>query len=89
MLFLQSTGKSELPAVLNQLYPMIKSYHERNADDYDIEDILVLLVYIYSVTGEVQQNNELEIMEREVKKVLIQSLCDEPKLSSLLQNLTG
>ncbi|XP_040190813.1 sec1 family domain-containing protein 2 [Rana temporaria] len=86
---LQSTGKSELPAVLNQLYPMIKSYHERNADDYDIEDILVLLVYIYSVTGEVQQNNELEIIEREVKKVLIQSLCDDPKLSSLLQNITG
>lgn len=68
---------------------MIKSYNERNSDDYDIEDILVLLVYIYSVTGEIQQNNELEVMEREVKKVLIQSLCDEPKLSPLLQNITG
>ncbi|KAM5192136.1 sec1 family domain-containing protein 2 isoform 2-T2 [Mantella aurantiaca] len=86
---LQSTGKSELPSVLNQLYPMIKSYNERNADDYDIEDILVLLVYIYSVTGDIQKNNELEVMEGELKKVLIQCLCDEPKLSPLLQNITG
>ncbi|XP_018431457.1 PREDICTED: sec1 family domain-containing protein 2 [Nanorana parkeri] len=85
---LQNIGKSELPAVLNQLYPMIKSYNERNADDYDIEDILLLLVYIYSVTGEFQQNNELQVMEGEVRKVLIQCLCDEPKLSPLLQNIT-
>ncbi|XP_072262961.1 sec1 family domain-containing protein 2-like [Pyxicephalus adspersus] len=85
----RSTGKSELPAVLNQLYPMIKPYNERNDVDYDIEDILVLLIYIYSVTGDIQHNNELEIMEREVRKCLIQCLCDEPKLSPLLQNITG
>ncbi|KAM9330393.1 sec1 family domain-containing protein 2 [Gastrophryne carolinensis] len=86
---LQSTGKKELPAVLNQLYPMIKSHNERGADEYSIEDIIVLLVYIYSVTGEVQRSNELEIMEREVKQILIQCLCEEPELSPLLQRITG
>ncbi|XP_068134658.1 sec1 family domain-containing protein 2 [Hyperolius riggenbachi] len=87
---LQTTGKSELPSVLNQLYPMIKSHSERGADnDYSIEDILLLLVYIYSVTGDIQQNNELEVMEGEVRKVLVQCLCDEPELSPLLQKITG
>ncbi|KAM4709484.1 sec1 family domain-containing protein 2 [Discoglossus pictus] len=85
---LQNTGKSELPAVLNQIYPMIKSHNERTNDDYSIEDILVLLVYIYSVTGNIEINQQLEIAESEVKKSLVQSFCDEPELSILLQKIT-
>ncbi|XP_053314418.1 sec1 family domain-containing protein 2 [Spea bombifrons] len=88
-LLLQSTGKSELPMVLNQLYPMIKSHNERSNDDYNLEDIIVLLVYIYSVTGDVQVNTELDIMESQVKKALIRSFSDEPGLSPLLQKITG
>ncbi|XP_077135886.1 sec1 family domain-containing protein 2 isoform X2 [Ranitomeya variabilis] len=88
-LVLQNTGRSELPAVLNQLYPRIKSHNERREDDYSIEDMLVLLVYMYSVTGEVMINNELEVAEGQVRKVLIHSLCDEPDLSPLLQKITG
>ncbi|XP_069600581.1 sec1 family domain-containing protein 2 isoform X2 [Ranitomeya imitator] len=88
-LVLQNTGRSELPAVLNQLYPRIKSHNERREDDYSIEDMLVLLVYMYSVTGEVMINNELEVAESQVRKVLIQCLCDEPDLSPLLQKITG
>ncbi|XP_073501599.1 sec1 family domain-containing protein 2 [Phyllobates terribilis] len=88
-LVLQNTGRSELPAVLNQLYPRIKSHNERREDDYNIEDMLVLLVYMYSVTGEVVINKELEVAEGQVGKVLIQCLCDEPELSPLLQKITG
>ncbi|XP_075715835.1 sec1 family domain-containing protein 2 [Rhinoderma darwinii] len=88
-LVLQSTGRSELPLVLNQLYPMIKSHNERGEDNYNIEDLLMLLAYIFSVTGEVTRNKELEVAEGQVRKVLIQCLCDEPELSPLLQKITG
>lgn len=88
-LVLQNTGRSELPILLNQLCPRIKSHNERGEDDYSIEDVLMLLVYIYSVTGEVLINKELEVAEGQVRKVLIQCLCDEPNLSPLLQKITG
>ncbi|XP_075051717.1 sec1 family domain-containing protein 2 [Mixophyes fleayi] len=88
-LVLQNTGKSELPTVLNQIYPMIKSHNERGADDFHTEEIFMLLVYIYSVTGEVPTNKELEVSEGQMKKALIQCLCDEPELSPLLQKITG
>ncbi|KAM4808312.1 sec1 family domain-containing protein 2 [Rhinophrynus dorsalis] len=88
-LILQSTGKTELPAVLSQLCTMIKSHSERTNDDYSIEDIIVLLVYIYSVTGDVNVNKELELTESQLKKSLVQSFCDEPELSPLLQKITG
>ncbi|XP_063777007.1 sec1 family domain-containing protein 2 isoform X2 [Pseudophryne corroboree] len=88
-LILQSTGKSELPTVLNQMYPMIKSHNERGPDDFSTEELFMLLVYIYSVTGEVQKNSELDVIEGQMRKVLIQCLCDEPELSPLLQKITG
>ncbi|XP_063314082.1 sec1 family domain-containing protein 2 [Pelobates fuscus] len=88
-LVLQTTGKTELPTVLNQLYPMIKSHNERSNDDYNIDDIIIILVYIYSVTGDVQVNSELDAVESHVKKALIQAFCDEPEPSPLLQAITG
>ncbi|KAM8938693.1 sec1 family domain-containing protein 2 isoform 1-T1 [Pelodytes ibericus] len=87
-LVLQSTGKTELPTVLNQLYPMIKSRKERSTDDYSLEDIIVLLIYIYSVTENVQINKDLETTESQLKKALIQCFCDEPDLSPFVQKLT-
>ncbi|KAE8629566.1 hypothetical protein XENTR_v10000528 [Xenopus tropicalis] len=88
-LVLQNTGKTELPSVLNQMCSLIKSHSNRTDNDYNIEEIIVLLVYSYSVTGEIHMNNELEIREAQVKKVLTQSLCEEPELSALLQKITG
>ncbi|XP_053559948.1 sec1 family domain-containing protein 2 isoform X2 [Bombina bombina] len=85
---LQSTGKSELPTVLNQLYPMIKSHNERTNDDYSVEEIIIILIYIYSVTGNIEINKELEVIENQIKKSLVQSFCDEPELSTLLQKIT-
>ncbi|KAM6261661.1 sec1 family domain-containing protein 2 [Porphyrio hochstetteri] len=88
-LLLQTIGESEMPGVLNQLSPMIKSYSERTKDDYACEDFLVLLVYMYSVVGEIKSGKELDAAEEEVKKALVKAICDEPEPSPLLQKITG
>ncbi|XP_015717802.1 sec1 family domain-containing protein 2 isoform X2 [Coturnix japonica] len=88
-LLLQTIGESEMPSVLNQLLPMIKSYSERTKDDYTCEDFLILLVYMYSVVGEIKNGEELDKAEEEVKKALVKAICDEPELSPLLQKITG
>ncbi|NXE21811.1 SCFD2 protein, partial [Ardeotis kori] len=87
-LLLQTIGESEMPSVLNQLLPMIKSYNERTKDDYTCEDFLVLLVYMYSVVGEIRSGKELDAAEEEVKKALVKTICDEPEPSPLLQKIT-
>ncbi|XP_048381951.1 sec1 family domain-containing protein 2 [Stegostoma tigrinum] len=88
-LLLQALGDCDLSRVLTQFLPMIKSYEERENSDYNPEEILVLLVYIYSVVGELKVDNMVEKAECEVKKALLQALCDEPDLSNLLQEITG
>ncbi|XP_009897606.2 sec1 family domain-containing protein 2 [Dryobates pubescens] len=88
-LLLQTLGESEMPSVLKQLLPMIKSYKERRKDDYTCEDFLVLLVYMYSVVGEIKSGKELDAAEEEVKKALAKAICDEPEPSPLLQKITG
>ncbi|XP_075565256.1 sec1 family domain-containing protein 2 [Pelecanus crispus] len=88
-LLLQTISESEMPGVLNQLLPMIKPYNERTKDDYTCEDFLVLLVYMYSVVGEVKSGKELEAAEEEVKKALVKAICDEPEPSHVLQKMTG
>ncbi|NXC49147.1 SCFD2 protein, partial [Penelope pileata] len=87
-LLLQTIGESEMPSVLNQLLPMIKSSSDRKQDDYSCEDFLVLLVYMYSVVGEIKSGKELDKAEEEVKKALVKAVCDEPELSPLLQKIT-
>ncbi|XP_035179647.1 sec1 family domain-containing protein 2 isoform X2 [Oxyura jamaicensis] len=87
-LLLQSIGESEMPSVLNQLLTMIKSYTERMPDDYTCEDFLVLLVYMYSVVGEIKGGKELDKAEEEVKKALAKAICDEPEPSPLLLKIT-
>lgn len=86
---LQSIGESEMPNVLNQLLTMIKPYNERTPDDYTCEDFLVLLVYMYSVVGEIKGGKELDKAEEEVKKALAKAICDEAEPSPLLQKITG
>lgn len=88
-LLLQTVGESEMPSVLNQLLPMIKSYNERTKDDYTCEDFLILLVYMYSVVGEIKSGKELDAAEEEVKTALVKAICDEPEPSPLLQKITG
>ncbi|KAK1175961.1 sec1 family domain-containing protein 2-like [Acipenser oxyrinchus oxyrinchus] len=88
-LLLQALGDSDMPGVLKQILPMIKSKRERTDDDHCPEDLLVLLVYVYSLPGEVVLSKQLEEAELEVKKSLVQVVCNEPELSSLLQKITG
>ncbi|XP_074759933.1 sec1 family domain-containing protein 2 isoform X2 [Athene noctua] len=88
-LLLQTIGESEMPSVLNQLLPMIKSYDKRTKYDYTFEDFLVLLVYMYSVVGEIKSGKELDAAEEEVKKALVKAINDEQQLSPLLQKITG
>ncbi|NXS97203.1 SCFD2 protein, partial [Jacana jacana] len=87
-LLLQTVGESEMPSVLNQLLPMIKSYNDRTEDDYTCEDLLILLVYMYSVVGEIKNGKELEAAEEEVKKALIKAICDEPEPPPVLRKIT-
>ncbi|XP_055967348.1 sec1 family domain-containing protein 2 [Sorex fumeus] len=88
-LLLQSIGESTMGVVLNQLLPLIKPLSQRTSDDYSPEELLILLIYIYSVTGEFEVDNELDEAEEKVKKALAQVLCEESELSPLLQKITG
>ncbi|KAM8808148.1 sec1 family domain-containing protein 2 [Eudromia elegans] len=88
-LLLQTVGESAMPSVLKQLLPMIKGHSERTQDDYTCEDFLVLLVYMYSMIGEMKGGKELDEAEEEVKKALVKAICDEPEPSPLLRKITG
>lgn len=88
-LLLQSLGDSTMTVVLNQLLPMIKSSSQRTNDDYSPEELLVLLIYIYSVTGELALDKDLGEAEERVKKALARVFSEEPELSPLLQRITG
>ncbi|XP_036109271.1 sec1 family domain-containing protein 2 isoform X4 [Molossus molossus] len=88
-LLLQSMGESTMPVVLNQLLPMIKPSNQRTNDDYSPEELLILLIYIYSVTGEFTEDKDLAETEEKVKKALAQTFCEESELSPLLQKITA
>ncbi|XP_028347641.1 sec1 family domain-containing protein 2 isoform X3 [Physeter macrocephalus] len=88
-LLLQSIGESTMSVVLNQLLPMIKPSNQRTNDDYSPEELLVLLIYIYSVSGEFSVDKDLGEGEEKVKKALAQVFCEESELSPLLQKITG
>lgn len=88
-LLLQSIGESTMAVVLNQLLPLIKPLSQRTNDDYSSEELLILLIYIYSVIGEFTVDNDLNEAEEKVKKTLAQVFCEESKLSPLLQKITG
>ncbi|XP_039701125.1 sec1 family domain-containing protein 2 isoform X1 [Pteropus medius] len=88
-LLLQSIGESTISIVLNQLLPMIKPSNQRTNDDYSSEELLILLIYIYSITGEFTEDKDLAEAEEKVKKALVQVFCEETELSPLLQKVTG
>ncbi|XP_033070582.1 sec1 family domain-containing protein 2 isoform X1 [Trachypithecus francoisi] len=88
-LLLQSIGESAMSVVLNQLLPMIKPVTQRTNEDYSPEELLILLIYIYSVTGELTVDKDLGEAEEKVKKALAQVFCEESELSPLLQKITG
>uniref|UniRef100_A0A8C9K355 Sec1 family domain containing 2 n=1 Tax=Panthera tigris altaica TaxID=74533 RepID=A0A8C9K355_PANTA len=88
-LLLQSIGESTMSVVLNQLLPMMKPLNQRTNNDYSPEELLILLIYIYSVGGEFTVDKDLGEAEEKVKKALAQVFCEESELSPLLQKITG
>lgn len=88
-LLLQSLGDSTMAGVLNQLLPMIKSSSQRTNDDYSPEELLILLIYVYSVTGECTLDRDLGDVEEKVKRALASVFSEESELSPLLQKITG
>ncbi|XP_071395165.1 sec1 family domain-containing protein 2 [Centroberyx affinis] len=103
-LLLQALGDSDFPAVLRQLLPLMKprggkddtgSGSRSGEEECGPDELILLLVYLYSLAEEAQpadqddEEEELEKLERELIGVLTLVITRETELSPLLQKLTG
>ncbi|XP_073789340.1 sec1 family domain-containing protein 2 isoform X1 [Danio rerio] len=93
-LLLQALGDSDLAGVLKQLLPLIKSSESGTGSDLSMDDLLVLLVYVYSVakeacTGGSEEEKQVEKVEQELIGALTLRLTRETTLSPLVQEVTG
>ncbi|XP_034437772.1 sec1 family domain-containing protein 2 [Hippoglossus hippoglossus] len=103
-LLLQALGDSDFPTVLRQLLPLMRP---RGGDDSSApgsrskedecgpDELILLLVYLYSLADEAQpadqgsEEEELEKLERDLIGALTLVITRETELSPLLQKLTG
>lgn len=100
----QALGDSDFPAVLRQLLPLMKprggedssaSGSRSREDECGPDELILLLVYLYSLADEAQpadqdtEEEELEKLERELIGALTLVITREAELSPLLQRLTG
>lgn len=100
----QALGDSDFPSVLRQLLPLMKPRGGEDSaalgsrskeDECGPDELILLLVYLYSLADEAQsadhdtEEEELEKLERELIGVLTLVITQETKLSPLLQKLTG
>uniref|UniRef100_UPI0037E9C438 sec1 family domain-containing protein 2 n=1 Tax=Semicossyphus pulcher TaxID=241346 RepID=UPI0037E9C438 len=103
-LLLQALGDSDFPAVLRQLLPLMKprggedstaSGSRSGEDECGPDELILLLVYLYSLADEARpsdpdrEEEELEKLERELIGALTLVITRESDLSPLLQELTG
>ncbi|XP_061894354.1 sec1 family domain-containing protein 2 [Entelurus aequoreus] len=104
-LLLQALGDANFPAVLRQLLPLMKprgggqdsgSDSRFGEDECGPDELILLLVYLYSVADEAQpadrqdvQEEELEKLERQLIGALTLAITKETALSPLLQKVTG
>lgn len=100
-LLLQALGDSDFPSVLRQLLPLMKptagegdSGSGRGADECGPDELVLLLVYLYSLADEAtptdeDDEDELERLERELIGALTLVITKEAELSPLMQKLTG
>lgn len=104
---LQALGDSDFAGVLRQLLPLMKpravkgeegsnseysSGSRSGEEECGPDELLVLLVYLYSLAGEAQpadDEGEEEKVERELIGALTLVITREAELSPLLQKLTG
>lgn len=95
-LLLQALGDSDLAEVLKQLLPLIKSSESGTGSDsgeLSVDDLLVLLVYVYSVAkeacpGGADEEKHVEKVENELIGALTLRLTRQTTLSPLLQEIT-
>lgn len=97
----QALGDSDFLSVLRQLLPLMKprggeegSASRSRGDECGPDELILLLVYLYSLANEAQptdQNTEeeLEKLERELIGALTLVITRETELSPLLQKFTG
>ncbi|XP_028260262.1 sec1 family domain-containing protein 2 isoform X2 [Parambassis ranga] len=104
-LLLQNLGDSDFPAMLRQLLPLMKPRGGEDSsssglrlgeDECGPDELILLLVYLYSLADEAQpadqdteEEEELEKLERELIGALTLVITREAELSPLLQKLTG
>uniref|UniRef100_A0A8C1WR80 Sec1 family domain containing 2 n=1 Tax=Cyprinus carpio TaxID=7962 RepID=A0A8C1WR80_CYPCA len=94
-LLLQALGDSDLAEVLKQLLPIIKSSESgTDSSELSVDDLLVLLVYVYSVAkeacpGGADKEKHVEKVENELIGALTLRLTRQTSLSPLLQEITG
>ncbi|XP_040896567.1 sec1 family domain-containing protein 2 [Toxotes jaculatrix] len=104
-LLLQALGDSDFPTVLRQLLPLMQprggedssaSGSRSRQDECGPGELILLLVYLYSLADEAQpadrdaeEEEELEKLERELVGALTLVITRETELSPLLQKLTG
>ncbi|TWW57579.1 Sec1 family domain-containing protein 2 [Takifugu flavidus] len=97
-------GDSDFTAVLRQLLPLMKprrgeddtaSGSRSREEECGPDELILLLVYLYSLADEAQpsdqdaEEEELEKLERELIGQLTLVITQEQHLSPLLQKLTG
>ncbi|CAM9125951.1 unnamed protein product, partial [Lampetra planeri] len=98
-LLLQILGDSDFPAVLRQLLPLLKPRGGKGStasgsrfeeDECGPDELILLLVYLYSLADETQpgDDDEVEKLERELMGALTLVITRETELSLLLQKLT-
>lgn len=103
----QALGDSDFPAMLRQLLPLMRprggddsssSGSRSREDECGPDELILLLVYLYSLADEAQpaahnteqeELEELERLERELIGALTLVITRETELSPLLQKLTG
>lgn len=89
-------GDSDLAEVLKQLLPLIKSSESgtgSGSGELSMDDLLVLLVYVYSMAQEAcpggADEENVEKVEKELIGALTLLLTRQTTLSPLLQETTG
>lgn len=90
-------GDSDLAEVLKQLLPLIKSSESgtgSGSGELSVDDLLVLLVYVYSMAQEAcpggpEEEKRIEKVENELIGALTLRLTQQTTLSPLLQEITG
>ncbi|KAK1796629.1 hypothetical protein P4O66_008931 [Electrophorus voltai] len=92
----RALGDSGLADVLKQLLTIVKSSGSGSGagggdDELNVDDLLVLLVYVYSLGQEthVGRSHAEEQVEEELIGALTRSLTNQTTLSQLLQDITG